>query len=51
MGLSPRTLIKCKKTARTIADMEGSQTVEVKQLAEAVQYRETCMEKIDEGMY
>lgn len=51
MGLSPRTLIKCKKTARTIADMEGSQTVEVKHLAEAVQYRETCMEKIDEGMY
>lgn len=40
LKLNPRTLQKMKKVARTIADMEGSDTVGVQHVAEALQYRE-----------
>lgn len=51
MNLNPRSLMKCKKLARTIADIEQSEAVEVKHLAEAIQYREPYTEKINDGMY
>ncbi len=39
MGLSARAYTRILKVARTIADIEGSANIEVKHLAEAVQYR------------
>lgn len=38
---SPRALDSCKKLSRTIADMEGSQTILAEHVAEAVDYRKT----------
>lgn len=40
LNLNPRTLLKVKKVARTIADLDGSDTVGVQHVAEALQYRE-----------
>lgn len=40
LNLNPRTLLKVKKVARTIADIDGSETVGVQHVAEALQYRE-----------
>ena len=40
LELNPRTLLKVRKIARTIADVEGSENIEVSHLAEALQYRE-----------
>lgn len=40
MGLTPRTLLKIRKLARTIADLSGSENIETEHLAEALQYRE-----------
>lgn len=38
--LSARAYFKVIKVARTIADLESAQDIEVKHVAEAVQYRE-----------
>ena len=37
--LNPRTLLKVKKVARTIADVDGSESVTEAHLAEAIHYR------------
>lgn len=39
MGLTARSYTKILRVARTIADMAGSDTIEVNHLAEAIQYR------------
>ncbi len=39
LGLSARAYNKVRRVARTIADLEGAQTVAVSHVAEAVQYR------------
>ncbi len=39
LGLNPRTLLKVKKIARTIADMEESEEIKGEHVAEALQYR------------
>ena len=39
MGLSARAFDKVRRVARTIADMEGSETIREQHIAEAVQYR------------
>jgi len=38
-GLSARSLDKILKTARTIADLEGKESIETKHLVEVMQYR------------
>lgn len=40
LKLNPRTLLKVKKMSRTIADLDGCDTVGVQHVAEALQYRE-----------
>jgi magnesium chelatase family protein len=39
LGLSARAYDKVRRVARSIADVEGAQTIDVPQIAEAVQYR------------
>ncbi len=40
LNLSPRTVGKVKKVARTIADLKGVEKIEAEHIAEALQYRE-----------
>lgn len=40
LNLNPRTLMRIKRVARTIADISGSEYIEVSHLTEALQYRE-----------
>lgn len=40
LTLNPRTLMRVKRVARTIADLEQSEDIHVSHLAEALQYRE-----------
>lgn len=44
MKLNPRTLLKVKKLARTIADLESCEKVQLHHLAESLQYRERSHE-------
>jgi len=43
MKLNPRTLTRVRRVARTIADLEGCETVEISHLSEALQYRERSL--------
>ncbi|MBR4019956.1 MAG: ATP-binding protein, partial [Firmicutes bacterium] len=40
MNLNPRTILKVRRLARTIADLEGSAQIREEHVAEALQYRE-----------
>jgi len=39
LGLSARAYHRVLRVARTIADLEGAESIEVKHVAEAVQYQ------------
>lgn len=41
--LSPRVIHRTIKLARTIADMDGQENLEIRHLAEAMQYRSKTM--------
>ncbi|MBU1757867.1 hypothetical protein KKG31_01575 [Patescibacteria group bacterium] len=43
LTISPRIIHRTMKLGRTIADMEGDENVEIKHLAEALQYRNKTM--------
>lgn len=45
MRLNPRTLMKVRKLARTIADLDGCETIDIRHLTEALQYRERYHER------
>ncbi|MEY4695413.1 MAG: Competence protein ComM, partial [Pseudomonadota bacterium] len=44
LGWSGRSVHRCLKVARTIADLAGSDSVEAQHMAEAVQYRRVLQE-------
>lgn len=41
--MNPRTIVKTKKIARTIADIRGSDLIEIGDVAEAIRYRRTSI--------
>ena len=41
--LNPRTVLKIRKMARTVADLDGDDDIQNKHLAEALQYREKLL--------
>lgn len=45
MKLNPRTVMKVRKLARTIADLEGSEEIQTSHLTEALQFRERYDER------
>ena len=45
MKLNPRTLMKVRKLARTIADLEGCEQIQTEHLTEALQFRERYDER------
>ena len=47
-GFSPRAVSGCMKVSRTIADIEGSQTIQKEHVAEAVEYRKLCVNMVPE---
>lgn len=38
--LNPRTLVRVRKLSRTIADLEGSENIQIKHIAESLKFRE-----------
>ena len=49
LKLSARTYHRVLKVARTIADLEGSQSIQEKHISEALAYRFTERNRQDEG--
>jgi magnesium chelatase family protein len=46
LGLSARAYVRSVKVARTIADLDGKQSIEPKHISEALQYRQPAMETL-----
>jgi magnesium chelatase family protein len=42
MGLSARGFDRVRRVARTLADLEGRDTLDARHVAEALQYRHAC---------
>ena len=46
LNLSARAYVRCIKTARTIADLDGSPLIEVSHISEAIQYRQPATSRL-----
>lgn len=47
-GFSPRAIASCLKVARTIADIDGREKIEVQDVREAIEYRKLCSNIVPE---